>query len=75
MREIVVNTPLIRGHLVGRIDLICKKSGLDRDTLRRKLNGEIGWKLSDLNRLCRTLQINADDVISFEEIGVGIDQS
>ena len=70
MRKIVVNTPLIRGHLVGRIELICQKSGLDRDTLRRKLKGEIGWKLSDLNRLCKTLQINADDVIKFEENGI-----
>jgi len=67
MRKIVVNSALIRGHLFGRIDLICQECGMSRESLRKKLRGERGWKIEDLNRLCTVLRINADDVILFEE--------
>jgi len=67
MRKIVVNTALIRGHLFGRIGLICKRAGMSRETLRKKLRGQIGWKIDDINRICAALRINANDVILFEE--------
>ena len=66
MRKIVINTALIRGHLNGRIDLICKRAGMSRETLRKKLRGQIGWKVEDLNRICEALRINADDVVGTE---------
>ena len=70
MDKITINKIAFHGHVHEKIPggqrQLCSDLGMSRDTLRKKLDGEISFKFSDINRLALALEINATDLISFK---------
>ena len=70
MDKITINRVAFHGHVHEKIQggqkQHCADLGMSRDTLRKKLEGEISFKFSDINRLASALEINASDLISFK---------
>jgi len=71
MTKITINRVSFHGHvhekMPGGQKQLCAFIGMSRDTLRKKLNGEISFKFTDINRLAEVLNVDASELILFEE--------
>jgi len=65
---IKINEIAFHGHVQmckgGRRQL-CADIGMSRETLRKKVEGEVSFKFSDINRLAGHFGIDASDLIDF----------
>ena len=70
MKTVQVNFALLRGHIKhGQITKIAQKLNIHPNTLSRKLRGDRSITIDELNALAKTLRIDVDQFITFEEDG------
>jgi transcriptional regulator with XRE-family HTH domain len=70
MRTAQVNLAFLRGHIKhGQITKIAQKLNIHPNTLSRKLRGDRSITIDELNALAKTLRVDVDQFITFEEDG------
>jgi len=70
MKTVQVNLALLRGQMKhGQITKIAQKLNIHPNTLSRKLRGDRSITIDELNALAKTLRIDVDQFITFEEDG------
>ena len=66
---IKINEIAFHGHvqmMKGGRKQLCDEIGMSRETLRKKVTGEVSFKFSDINRLANHFGIDASDLIVFK---------
>ena len=75
MERIIIDVERLAGKLHRKRDKVCAELGMCRETLRKKLNGEISFKFSDIDRLAQALSLTKQDLTEMITFVEGADQN